>query len=290
MNRQTFEGAVKLLSEQDEMLNELKQYYRMILTHPFEEVLNRNRFLDVEQEKDILHKRDLLPSIVDFLIQKEPSTELGIVDGIMNEVLFFFHYARFTKDDRWEKYAHTLLDKVLISLDTQSLPIDFKDGVCGIGWGLIYLVQKGFLNAGSIEKALYTIDCVLSDIDIDEIDTSSFSHGIGGIMLYWVTRILYMNKQGKEILLDQQYIDNISVKAEEVLQQSNNIFIVNAASQFQYIVEHSTELDSLQYTPSIRDWTNFPTFLAKNPQYWKPGIMGCPGIGLLTMLVLNFNK
>lgn len=291
MNRQTFEAAVKQLSEHHEMLKELKQYYRMILTLPFEEVLNRNRFLDVEQEKDILHKRDLLPSIADFLIQKVPSTELGVADGIMNEVLFFFHYARFTNDERWEKHARTLLDKVLTALeDTQSLPIDFKDGICGIGWGLIYLVQQGFLNAESVENVLYTIDYVLSDIDIDEIETLSFSQGIGGIMLYWVTRILYMNKQGKEILLDQQYIDNISAKTEDVLQQSNNIFMVNVASQFQYIVKHGTKLNSLQYTPSIHDWTNFPTFLAKNPQYWKPGIMGCSGIGLLTMLALNYNK
>lgn len=167
------------------------------MTRPFEEVLNRNRFLDIEQEKDILYKRNLLPSIANFLIQKEPSQEIGIADGIMNEVLFFYHYARFTKDGQWEIYADTLLDKALALLDTETIPTDFKDGICGIGWGLIYLIRQGFLNAESTEKTLLTIDRILLDTDIDAIDMSSFSQGIGGIILYWVTRMLYLDTQGK---------------------------------------------------------------------------------------------
>lgn len=290
MNRQTFEEAVKLLSEQGEMLGELKKYYCKILTRPFEEVLNRNRFLDIDQEKDILYKRNLLPSIANFLIQKEPSQKIGIADGIMNEVLFFYHYARFTKDGQWEIYDDTLLDKALALLDTETIPTDFKDGICGIGWGLIYLIRQGFLNAESTEKTLLTIDRILLDTDIDAIDMSSFSQGIGGIILYWVTRMLYLDTQGKAAFPNQYYIDKIRVKVAEVLQQSHNIFMVNAASQFQYMMDHFTKLDTLQYVPSIRDWTNFPTFLAKKTQYWKPGIMGCTGAGLLTMLVLNSNK
>lgn len=290
MNRQTFEEAIQLLSQHCEISKELKEVYRKILTRPFEEILNRNRFLDIEQEKDMLRKCALLPSIANFLIKKAPSSKFGITDGIMNEILFFYHYAYFSQEEHWEKHARTLLDKVFISLNTQPLPIDFGNGICGIGWGLIYLVQKGFLKNEDIENSLLNIDKILLNTKIDQIGISSFLQGIGGVILYWNARILYSDKQNKRIVIKQEYINQMQTKVTNILQLSNNIFAINVASHFQYIIGHMTELDSLQYTVSISDWTNFPTFLAKNPQYWKPGIKGCTGIGLLTMLALNFNK
>lgn len=290
IDRKTFDEAILLLSAQSRLLNELRDYYRTICTRPFDEILDRNRCLNAEQMKDVRSKRELLPSIADFLCQKKPSSEVGIVDGTMNEVLFFFHYARFTHEERWETHARALLRQVLTSIGSQSLPIDFKDGLCGIGWGLIYLEQQGFVATADIEETLSGIDRILLKTDIAAINTSSFLQGIGGFMWYWVTRVLFSNRQHQEIPLNRKQMESIAAKAKDVLQQSNNVFMVNAASQFQYIMEHTSGLDAFCYTPSIHDWTNFPTFLPKNPQYWKPGMSGCSGVGLLTMLISNFNK
>lgn len=290
IDQRIFGEAIRLLQENSKQVEELKVYYQRIFTIPFEDVLNRNRILDIEQENDILRKRALLPFIADFLIQKGVTSELGIVCGIMNDVLFFFHYARFTGEERWQRHACVLLDKMLQTVYNQDLSTDFENGLSGIGWGLIYLQQQGFLKTEIIEDVLLKIDRTLGEVDIDTIDTSSFAQGIGGFMWYWVTRLLHSKKQKDKFMLNRVFVEKMMIKVEEVLQQSSNVFIVNAASQFKYIIEHTHELDAFRYIPSIKDWMNFPLFLAKNPKYWKVGMAGCTGTGLFVMLVLNCKK
>jgi len=81
---------------------------------------------------------------------------LGLLNGKMGIAIFFYQYARYTGNEVYERYAGELIDEIYeeISLAT---PIDFANGLTGIGWGIEYLVHKGFVEADT-DEALREID------------------------------------------------------------------------------------------------------------------------------------
>lgn len=81
---------------------------------------------------------------------------LGLLNGKMGIAIFFYHYARYTGNNVYETFAGELIDEIYEGINARS-SIDFTDGLTGIGWGIEYLVQNGFIEADT--------DDVLEDID-----------------------------------------------------------------------------------------------------------------------------
>ena len=82
--------------------------------------------------------------------------DLGVLNGKMGIVLFFFHYARYTGRVLYEDFAGEMLEEVIQELHSD-LPIRFSDGLCGIGWGVEYLIQNAFI-AGDSDEILEDLD------------------------------------------------------------------------------------------------------------------------------------
>ena len=72
-------------------------------------------------------------------------SDLGLYNGKMGMVIFFFHYARYTGNSLYEDFAEEFLNEILESLHTET-PISFKRGLAGIGWGMLYLIKQGFME------------------------------------------------------------------------------------------------------------------------------------------------
>ena len=75
---------------------------------------------------------------------------LGLMHGKMGIAIYFFHLARETKNPVYEDYAGELIDEIYEEI-TINTPLDFENGLAGIGWGIEYLVQNGFLEADTNE-------------------------------------------------------------------------------------------------------------------------------------------
>lgn len=80
----------------------------------------------------------------------------GLYTGKMGLVLFFLRYARYTQNELYLDYSLNLIEKIQnnIHLDT---PIDYKQGLTGIGSAIEYLVQNNYFEADTDE--------VLEDFD-----------------------------------------------------------------------------------------------------------------------------
>lgn len=72
-------------------------------------------------------------------------SDLGLYNGKMGMVIFFFHYARYTGNSLYEDFAEEFLNEILENLHTET-PISFKRGLAGIGWGMLYLIKQGFME------------------------------------------------------------------------------------------------------------------------------------------------
>lgn len=85
-----------------------------------------------------------------LLINSSFIDNLGLLNGKMGIAIFFYQYARFTNSEIYEKYAGELIDEIYEEISFAT-PIDFASGLTGIGWGIEYLVQNGFVEANTDE-------------------------------------------------------------------------------------------------------------------------------------------
>jgi hypothetical protein len=74
----------------------------------------------------------------------------GLYAGEMGLVLFFFRYAHYTQDELYRTYGFELMDR-LESKINQDTPLDYKQGLAGIGSAVEYLVQNDYIKADTDE-------------------------------------------------------------------------------------------------------------------------------------------
>ena len=129
--------------------------------------------------------------------------DLGLFHGRMGIVLFFAHYARISNSKHYEDFAGHLLDEIYeeINLD---LPVNLENGLCGIGWGIEYLVQHGFME-GNTDEILADIDRKVMEIDPLRLSDLSFRRGLAGIAFYVIAR-LNAKRQTSILPFDTAYL------------------------------------------------------------------------------------
>lgn len=120
--------------------------------------------------------------------------DLSLFHGKMGLIILFIHYSKYSRNSIYEEFAWELLDDVFneINLD---IPINFEFGLCGIGWGIEYLLQNNYLE-GDSNMILENIDNKIMELNLDKIKDSSIRSGTKGILNYVFMR-LRSHKQNK---------------------------------------------------------------------------------------------
>jgi Lantibiotic modifying enzyme len=105
---------------------------------------NHQLVSELEQIKDLLMEKKNIPLYP------------GLIDGKMGIAVFFFHYAEYVKEEKYNDYANNLIEDVQnqISFDT---PLNYNSGLTGIGTAIEYIVQQGMTDDNTDE--------ILSDFD-----------------------------------------------------------------------------------------------------------------------------
>lgn len=83
----------------------------------------------------------------------------AILEGKMGIVIFFYNYARYSKNNIYSEIADELLDSILENVN--KLPdLSFDQGTMGIAWCVRYLVKNGFIE-GNPDEILSDVDALL---------------------------------------------------------------------------------------------------------------------------------
>lgn len=106
----------------------------------------------------------------------------GLYYGKTGVVLFFAHYARYTGNPVYEDFASELLNEVYEDL-TDDTPVNFANGLCGIGWGILHLLENKFME-GEPDTILSDIDSKIMERDLSRISDLSVETGLTGISHY----------------------------------------------------------------------------------------------------------
>jgi glycosyltransferase len=142
-------------------------------------------------------KKDILARIANHLIINASSlSNLGLYHGKMGVVLFFYELGRYTGKNIYDKFAGELLDEIYNEINNE-MPLNFQDGLCGIGWGIEYLVKARFVKADP-DEVLEELDKRIVEWDVRKITDSSLRVGLMGIACYIINRKVASSNSIKE--------------------------------------------------------------------------------------------
>ena len=138
--------------------------------------------------------------------------DIGLFEGKMGIIISLITYSRKTKHKAIEEVADFLMNQVLNNM-TNISPLSFSNGLTGIGWGIEYLIQNGYVP-GCGADICTEIDKKLMSCDIRRVDDLSLEHGIYGWLHYIVAHIQGANRCGKQVF-DRMYIIDLISKINE---------------------------------------------------------------------------
>lgn len=133
----------------------------------------------------------------------------GLFNGKMGLSIFFFHYARYTNHSLFEDFAAELLDEVLEMIHADTA-IGFSNGLCGIGWGVEYLEQEGFVE-GDTNEVLKEIDARVMEYAPTRMVDRTFESGLAGLAVY--VRMRMQSAQYLDGVFNDTFLDQLNAVA-----------------------------------------------------------------------------
>ncbi|MBW6537170.1 MAG: hypothetical protein K0B11_19335 [Mariniphaga sp.] len=124
---------------------------------------------------------------------------LGLMHGKMGISIYFFHLARQTGNQIYEDYAGELIDEIYEEI-TANTPVDFENGLAGIGWGIEYLVQNGFIEADTDEVLEEFDNRIFKELIYNTPQDIGLLNGLVGIGAYFLKRIKNKASNDEKIL------------------------------------------------------------------------------------------
>lgn len=160
-------------------------------------------------------KKETLARIAKFLMLHGSFTNnLGLINGKMGVIIFFFHLSRYTRKKIFEDFAGEMIDEIYKEIHDH-YPSNFENGLSGIAWGMEYLIQNQFVEADSNE-VLEDIDKMIFEWDIRKVSDFSLETGLEGIAHYVISRC--MGKTEERISIPRDYIIDLI----RVLEKNSN--------------------------------------------------------------------
>ncbi|WP_302534661.1 lanthionine synthetase LanC family protein [Rikenella microfusus] len=179
---------------------------------------------------------ELLPRMVRHLILNYSSlSSVGLLNGKMGGVLFFYLYARHTGKSYYINIADSLLDNVYEQLN-DNMPVDFCSGLSGVGWGVEYLIQNKFVDADS-DELLEDIDAKIMEWDVRRIKKWDLHTGLSGILYYVITRLESYDRRDRKLPFDPLYLEDLLAAIENYPADVNFTFSKALVSRFQGIMQ-----------------------------------------------------
>lgn len=116
--------------------------------------------------------------------------QLGLKNGYMGIVLYFFYYSRFIGEEKYEIFANELLDKILTEIPNYN-SYDFASDFTDIGRILDFLNNENFLEVDKNEFVDFFENPLLYRLKLDVGADFSFYYGIIGICDFFINRKNY---------------------------------------------------------------------------------------------------
>ncbi|MBO5181079.1 MAG: glycosyltransferase [Paraprevotella sp.] len=273
IDKSIYEDIKFWLSINKKSLKQLKQYYTQICHEDFEKILDINDIVETEKLTMANHEKKRLPLLLNFIKECAQTSCIDLWDGCMGLLIVLCEYAEYMQSNEHITLAMELLEHILENIRPQSeLPISFSHGICGIGWGLIYMMRNNLSDIDYSEK-LNIIDEKIMERDPERITDYSFQSGIGGILCYVTHRLSILLEGKNDITFDTRYLSKLRKAARKALSKSTD---VRTQSYALLLLEFGKE-EWHVLRPKWKDIIELPTFLPLDYSKWDKGLTGAVG-------------
>lgn len=128
--------------------------------------------------------------IAQLLVQNIPTiNNVGLLNGKMGISIYFFHLARKTENSDYREVAEQLIDEVYEEVSNKQPPVNFKNGLAGIAWGIEYLVQNNFVEADTDAVLSKVAEKIYRHLRSVEKLPIGISKGVIGFLIYILSRL-----------------------------------------------------------------------------------------------------
>ena len=283
-DRITYHAATALFNEQINNIEQLKNDYKQIITCPFKSVIKMHQ-QELGVNKDILDRTlSRLEDIAQYLSSYQTS-DYGLYEGQAGMMIWFCHYTQYTNNIIGDNKASELLDNIQEEIFSNKLSWNFKYGMCGIGWAILYLYANRILE-DSPEDIINSIDDKIQLLDANLFSDYSLDTGLGGLYAYVSLRL----KVDIPITWNNTFLKRLDVSATELLKKKTDIS--SYYYTMKYIMIRRKGIDKEDPLPSVNEWLNVSLFIPANINLWKISLAdGCIGASLIAMLIkTHLNK
>lgn len=122
-----------------------------------------------------------------FFLSANFLENLGITNGKIGIALYFFSLYRRTHNNLYEDFAFELLDEVDNAINDRTL-VGFRFGLCGIGWGIEFLVSERYIGVDEDICARFE-HRIQHFVLYDGFQGVGVANGLSGVLLYLLARI-----------------------------------------------------------------------------------------------------
>ena len=277
-NRALYAKALRILQANRADIEALQAYLRSIYTRSFEEVLRLHReFLWQDHRPDASLLRQ-----ADQVVRAHPATALGLYDGKLGQLIWHCQYARWQGQEPSPGLVEPLWADIGEAVRLRRLSWNFAQGLAGVGWGMLYLYTRGFLDAYP-DRLLHEVDRQLAEVALPRVSATAFAEGAGGVLAYAVLRM----QTGRPSWPDSFRSELEEVAAGIIASPRSDLPSLYYALFFQDLCRHGIVPEG--YVPRVSEWRSYEVRLPRNPAYWTAGLHdGC--IGAFINLIDNPNK
>lgn len=267
--------ALGILEQEKESLSELKKYYDGLFTKHYKEIAHLLHVRQPEIDTYVESVKWTLPLVRKHICGK--TCGLGLYEGKMAALIWLYHYARFDKSENLYSELQTLWELIENGIESKSLCPNFRYGLSGIGWGILYLSEQGF-DVGRVDRLLAAIDKGISLLNIHRMEDYSLDTGVTGVLCYVTARL---RNAGHALPAD--FLQELYDVAQIIKQNVREVTPLFYARLFADIMENGTDEHDIPVTWG--QWMTFPQNVARNATYWRysipNGIIGASLIALI---------
>lgn len=180
----------------------------------FERLNSSHKYLELGQTKS---KDKFLQKCVLYVVSKFYKEKVGLSSGKLGIVILLYHYAEYSKNRYIKNLANSFLEECVEEMELcESLNI--ADGLLGLGWCLIYLIQNDFL-AIDVNDILTDIDRKIMALSPCRVIDVGFEYGLGGIVCYVLCR-LYDVQYSKKEIFSSVFLQELYEKSKDIIESN----------------------------------------------------------------------
>lgn len=281
-----YRKAWDLFQRNKKQIDELKAYHLAISNVNPMDIVKMNCLIAKQHIKNISNRLKVAEQISQSIPQKD-NIGYGIVEGKMAELIWISHWNKYVQKQR-SILQQQLFEEIKDAVISHRLPYNFRYGLCGIGWGLLYLYFNDLLSDID-ERILQVIDSEIQAIDIANLPEKSLYYGTTGLIAYVVCRECYNQQKGINTYFHQNYLHKIKTEEQCLIKTSKE----HIAVYYSYLHQDGKEKVLKDFIPTLEDWMPLTQTIPNNPNYWSYRLdNGCLGYSIPTLFdrTHNHNK